>query len=92
MAERHGDSIFEELKKDKLAYISDPYNTSKLLEVFFVGALVQEMRSGPHLDEKVVINAANPGLCHSSLMRNIIWSTAFFFENCKTFLGKEHRM
>jgi hypothetical protein len=72
MAERHGDSIFEELKKDKPPYISDPYKTSKLLEVFFVRALVQEMRSGPHLEEKAVIKAVNPGLCHSSLTRNII--------------------
>jgi retinol dehydrogenase 12 len=88
MAERYGDLIFEELKKDKPADMSDRYNTSKLLEVFFVRALVQEMQSGPHSDEKVVINTVNPGLCHSSLTRNISGVAAFFFEIAKYFLAR----
>lgn len=70
-AERKESSIFEALKKDNKEYIADRYSTSKLLEVFTVRALAAQMTSGPHASEKVILNAVNPGLCHSSLSRNI---------------------
>jgi NAD(P)-dependent dehydrogenase (short-subunit alcohol dehydrogenase family) len=70
MAERHEDSIFDALKKNDPKYIADRYQTSKLLEVLFVRALAEKMNTGPHASERVILNMVNPGLCHSSLMRN----------------------
>lgn len=83
MAERHEPSIFEALKKNDKAYIDDRYSTSKLLEVFFVRALAAKMSSGPHANEKVVLNCVNPGLCHSSLSRDITGLQSLFFESLK---------
>jgi len=79
MAERHEDSIFDALKKDNKAYIDDRYQTSKLLEVFAVRALAEKMSSGPHSNEKVILNCVNPGLCHSSLAKDIKGIQGLFF-------------
>ncbi|TVY73605.1 Short chain dehydrogenase sol3 [Lachnellula suecica] len=68
--ERKEDSIFDALNKNKPEYMKDRYPTSKLLEILFIRSLARELNNGPHADEKVILNAVNPGLCHSSLTRN----------------------
>jgi retinol dehydrogenase-12 len=70
MAERQEESIFDALKKNDPTYMADRYQTSKLLEVFFVRALAEKMNTGTHASERVILNMVNPGFCHSSLSRN----------------------
>jgi len=69
MVERKGEKIFEELKKKD--YMTDRYNTSKLLEIFVVRELAEAMTKKHHDDsEKVTLNTVNPGFCHSELLRD----------------------
>jgi retinol dehydrogenase 12 len=69
LIERREDSIFEALKKNDKTNMRNRYPTSKLLEVFFVRALVEEMSKGSHASERVTINLVNPGLCKTTLSR-----------------------
>ena len=92
MAERHEDSIFEALKKNDPAYMLDRYNTSKLLEVFFVRSLAEAMRTGPHAEEKVILNTINPGLCHSSLARSITGIQGLVFWLLKLLMARTTEM
>lgn len=88
MAERHEDSIFDALKKDDPKYIADRYNTSKLLEVFTVRALAAQISSGPHANEPVILNTVNPGLCHSSLARNVDGLIGYLFVVVRLILAR----
>jgi retinol dehydrogenase-12 len=88
MAERHEDSIFDALKKDDPKYMADRYQTSKLLEVFAVRALAEQMNKGPHASERVILNLVNPGLCHSSLSRNVTGVQGLIFKFVKLVLAR----
>lgn len=66
----HGE-ILKTLNDKDTANMSDRYNVSKLLEVFFTRELAA--RSSSKNDKDVVINFLNPGLCHSELGRNAGW-------------------
>jgi retinol dehydrogenase-12 len=79
MAERHEDSIFEALKKNKPEYMKERYSTSKLLLIFAIRALAAQMSAGPHAAEPVILNNPTPGLCHSGLSRNISGIQAWTF-------------
>jgi len=87
-AERQADSIFEELKKNDKGYMGDRYNTSKLLEVFTIRSLAKQMQEGPHASEPIVLNTVNPGLCHSSLARDIVGVKGLFFALFKLILAR----
>jgi retinol dehydrogenase 12 len=47
------------------------YQVSKLLEVFFVQELANYIKRRDDGQTKVIVNAIDPGLCHSKLVRNI---------------------
>ncbi|KAH7118517.1 hypothetical protein EDB81DRAFT_667994, partial [Dactylonectria macrodidyma] len=70
-AERHKTSIFDSFNKDNKSYISDRYNTSKLLEVFLTRSIAAAMHKGPHATQPVILNTVNPGLCHSVLDKDV---------------------
>ncbi|KAJ9139080.1 Retinol dehydrogenase 12 [Pleurostoma richardsiae] len=70
-SERNEPRIFEAFNKDKKSYINDRYNTSKLLEVLLVRSLAAAMQKGSHSAEPVILNAVNPGLCHSELDKEV---------------------
>jgi retinol dehydrogenase-12 len=88
MAERHEDSIFETLKKNDKKYMEDRYQTSKLLEVFTIRSLAEQMGSGPHANEPVILNTVNPGLCHSSLARELKGIQGLIFNTMKFLLAR----
>ena len=77
--ERNEDSIFEALKENKKEYMVERYPTSKLLVVLATRALAAQMSSGAHSSEPVILNTPNPGLCHSSLARNITGLRGWYF-------------
>lgn len=61
------EGFFESFRTNKM-YL-ERYNVSKLLEVLFVQELAEAMdRAGK---TKVVVNTAHPGLCSSSLFRDV---------------------
>ncbi|KAH8547604.1 putative short-chain dehydrogenase [Umbelopsis sp. PMI_123] len=47
------------------------YQVSKLLEVFYVQELAKHIKTRENGQTKVIVNAIDPGLCHSNLVRNI---------------------
>ncbi|KAI9288272.1 hypothetical protein BC943DRAFT_318121 [Umbelopsis sp. AD052] len=47
------------------------YRVSKLLEIFFVQELANHIKRRDSGQTKVIVNALDPGLCHSKLTRNI---------------------
>jgi retinol dehydrogenase-12 len=61
-------AIFDTLSEKSKAKMLSRYNTSKLLEVLTVRALVEESAKPGY---PVVINYVNPGFCHSELMREM---------------------
>jgi len=89
--EREEDSIFEALKKNEPKYIKDRYPTSKLLEVLFVRALAERIKSGPHANE-VILNCLNPGFCHSSLGRGITGLKSLVMAFMKLLLARTTEM
>jgi retinol dehydrogenase-12 len=88
MAERFEDSIFDALNKDVPEYMADRYNTSKLLEVFAVRSLAEQMKTGPHAEQPVILNMVNPGLCHSALSREISGIRSVIFGLLKLLLAR----
>ncbi|KAI9830184.1 MAG: hypothetical protein M1826_004986 [Phylliscum demangeonii] len=65
--ERHAAQIFTQLSDKQNANMEDRYPVSKLLEVFLVRELARRIeQSGKG---EVIVNAVNPGFCHSELGR-----------------------
>jgi NAD(P)-dependent dehydrogenase (short-subunit alcohol dehydrogenase family) len=65
------DNIFETLSNEKVADMtgaSGRYPVSKLLGVFAVREIAPKLK-----DSGVILNLADPGLCHSSLSRDGSW-------------------
>lgn len=50
--------------------MEDRYNTSKLLEVFGVLSMIDEMKAGPNANQEIIINLLEPGFCKSELTRD----------------------
>ena len=88
LEERNEDSIFDALNKNDPKYLQNRYPTSKLLEVFMVRALATRMSSGPHASEPVILNTVDPGLCHSSLARDVKGFRAYMFMLMKFLLAR----
>jgi retinol dehydrogenase 12 len=67
--EKDDASVFDILNQNK--NMSDRYNVSKLLEVFASRQMVADhmQPKSPEQPYPVISNFINPGLCHSSLMR-----------------------
>lgn len=68
--------------------MEDRYMTSKLLEVFFVRALADAIKSGSHASQHVIFNTVNPGLCHSELARDIKGLMGYIFYFMKLVLAR----
>lgn len=86
--ERNHPRIFDELKKDDKTYLSERYPVSKLLEILTVICLAQEMTTGSHASQKVILNTINPGLCQSSLTRNASWTMWLYMALLKFVLAR----
>jgi retinol dehydrogenase 12 len=69
--------IFDELNVNKLLYMLDRYNVSKLLEVYVVREWAHKyMKPLEESGESypVILNSLTPGMCHSDITRNApIW-------------------
>ncbi|KAE9378411.1 NAD(P)-binding protein [Stipitochalara longipes BDJ] len=88
LTERREDSIFEALKKNEKEYMAGRYPNSKLLEIFFVQALAEQVRKGPHASERVIINLVNPGFCRTTLSREATGLMFIMFWLMKIFIGR----
>jgi len=86
--ERREDSIFEALKKDDQEYMAKRYPNSKLLEVFFVRALAEQISKGPHASEQVIVNTNSPGFCKTSLSREATGLMFVMFFLMKLLVGR----
>jgi len=69
MPERSSANIFKTLNDKETANMPDRYNVSKLLEVLYTRELAARTKESGK--PQVIINYLNPGLCHSSLAREI---------------------
>lgn len=65
-SERKNASIFDALNSPEKSHMPSRYPTSKLLEVFTCREIA---RLHPVSSTRVTLNFANPGWCHSGLMR-----------------------
>jgi retinol dehydrogenase 12 len=68
--ERKSPKIFDALQDKENTDMNDRYNVTKLLEVYVVREWVRLYMSN---DYPVILNAVNPGLCHSELGREVGW-------------------
>jgi len=88
MAVRFEDSIFMALNKSDKPDMADRYQTSKLLGVFFIRALVEQIQLGKNANQRVIMNMVNPGLCDSGLTRDATGLQSAFFWLLKKILGR----
>ncbi|CAO3669014.1 unnamed protein product [Umbelopsis ramanniana] len=58
------------------------YQVSKLLEVFFVRELANSIKRRDNGQTKIIVNAIDPGLCHSGLARNVKNPGLILFMKC----------
>ncbi|KAI0065466.1 short-chain dehydrogenase [Artomyces pyxidatus] len=68
--------------------MSGRYNLSKLLNVFFV----RELASRLPANSPLIVNAVNPGLCHSGLSRNARFPTSLFMFIFKALVARTTEM
>jgi len=68
--------VLNTLNDEKSAKMGQRYHVSKLLNVFFVRSLAKRMK--PVVP--VAVNAVNPGLCDTSLRRNVPFPLSAIFE------------
>lgn len=59
-----------------------------MLEIFFVQALVEHMKTGPHASERVIVNLVNPGFCRTALSREAKGMIWFMFFMMKMLVGR----
>ena len=69
--EKSSANIFQTLNDEKTANMSDRYQVSKLLEVFYCRELAKQIKDSNK--PLVVVNFLNPGLCQSELSRESGW-------------------
>ncbi|KAJ8133532.1 hypothetical protein O1611_g88 [Lasiodiplodia mahajangana] len=86
--ERHEPSIFAAFNKDRKSYMADRYNTSKLLEVLLVRSIAAAIQKGPHASEPLILNAVNPGLCHSNLDHDLKGISSYIISFAKAIMAR----
>ncbi|KAF8848015.1 NAD(P)-binding protein [Acephala macrosclerotiorum] len=92
-AEQHEPSILEALKRpDRPDWAKERYPVTKLLEVLGVRSLVEQMATGPHAKQKVIVNVVNPGFCKSSLARDAKGMMYVMFTIMKTLMARSTEM
>ncbi|KAE8453878.1 hypothetical protein EG329_007654 [Mollisiaceae sp. DMI_Dod_QoI] len=92
-AEKNEPLIFEALKRnDNPEWIKERYPVTKLLEVLGARALVEQMKRGPHANQKVIVNLVNPGFCKSSLARDAKGFMFIMFTVMKTIMARTTEM
>jgi len=64
------------------------YPNSKLLEVFFVRELAEQITKGSHASERVIINTISPGFCRTSLSRETTGLIFIMFSVMKLLVGR----
>jgi len=76
LKEAEASHILNKLNDEKTANMAQRYNVSKLFNVFFTRSLVKKMK----ISIPVTINVVNPGLCDTSLRRNIPFPFSVIFD------------
>lgn len=66
----------------------DRYQTSKLLEIFLVRQLAQEMSKPASNSNGVILNTLNPGFCRTSLFRDNKPPAAAFLTLMSRLIGR----
>ncbi|KAI4248311.1 MAG: hypothetical protein L6R42_009308, partial [Xanthoria sp. 1 TBL-2021] len=67
--EKDSPNIFDTLSDPDTVRMSERYEVSKLLEVFYLRELASRTATANNKNNVIVINLVNPGLCHSELAR-----------------------
>ncbi|KAL1872356.1 hypothetical protein Daus18300_004326 [Diaporthe australafricana] len=84
--ERTSPKIFDAFKSNAVA--PDRYQTSKLLEIFLVRQLAQEMSKPTSKSKGVILNTLNPGFCRTSLFRDNKPPAATFLALMSRLIGR----
>ncbi|KAI4256033.1 MAG: hypothetical protein L6R42_006432 [Xanthoria sp. 1 TBL-2021] len=67
--EKDSPDIFDTLNNPDTARMSERYEVSKLLEVFYLRELASRTATTTNKNNVIILNLVNPGLCHSELAR-----------------------
>ncbi|KAK4240486.1 hypothetical protein C8A03DRAFT_31412 [Achaetomium macrosporum] len=78
--------IFECFRPGGAEY--DRYGTTKLLDILIVQELAERLDASSATGSPVVVNTANPGLCKSSLFRDLPWYAQPFVASTMLLLGR----
>lgn len=66
----------------------DRYQTSKLLEIFLVRQLAQEMSKPTSNSKGVILNTLNPGFCRTALFRDNKFPASIFLAFTSRLIGR----
>jgi NAD(P)-dependent dehydrogenase (short-subunit alcohol dehydrogenase family) len=78
--------IFECFRPGGAEY--DRYGTTKLLDILIVQELAARLDAASATGSPIVVNTANPGLCKSSLFRDLPWYAQPFLAGAMLLLGR----
>ncbi|KAF6222299.1 hypothetical protein HO133_001385 [Letharia lupina] len=85
--EREEEKIFEALADEKKARMDDRYNLSKLLEMYAVQEIAEQITASPKKG-KVVVNHSNPGWVITEVMREWTGLKLFIFKIFRTIFAR----
>lgn len=66
----------------------DRYQTSKLLQIFLVRQLAQEMSAPTSSSKGVILNTLNPGFCRTALFRDNKFPASIFLAFTSRLIGR----
>lgn len=78
--EREEENIFEALADEKKARMDDRYNVSKLLEMYGIQEIAEQVTASSSKKGKVVVNHSNPGWVVTEAMREWTGLKLFIFK------------
>ena len=87
-AERSQPRIFEAFRTAVGRGYEDRYGTSKLIDILVARELADRLDAAHGGESPVVVNIANPGLCKSSLFRNVPVYVQFVTTALCLFIGR----
>ncbi|KAJ0123344.1 dehydrogenase/reductase SDR family member 13 [Diaporthe amygdali] len=84
--ERTAPKIFDAFKSATVA--PDRYQTSKLLDIFVVRQLAQDMSKPTSNSKGVILNTLNPGFCRTALFRDNKFPASLFLAFTSRLIGR----
>lgn len=78
--EREEENIFEALADEKKARMDDRYNVSKLLEMYGIQEIAEQVTASSSKKGKIVVNHSNPGWVVTEAMREWTGLKLFIFK------------